>query len=55
MERRGKEDVIHRIRRIEIPTVSVGDGNWEKLADQWKWGGLGDCLRKLAEEDKSIG
>lgn len=55
MERRGKEDVIHRIRRMEIPSVPGGDGGWKKVADQWKWGGVGDGVRKLIREENALG
>lgn len=55
IERRGKEDVLHRINRMEIPPISGGDGGWEKVTDQWKWGSMGDGIRKLIREEKVLG
>lgn len=55
MERKGKNDVFHRICRIEIPPVSGGDGDWERIAEQWKWGSMGDGLRKMIWEAASNG
>lgn len=55
IERRGKEDVLNRIHRMEIPSISSGDGGWEKVADQWKWGSMGDGLRKLIREESALG
>lgn len=52
MERRGKTNVLDRICRIEIPSVSGADGDWERIAGQWKWGSVGDSLRRLIRAAK---
>ncbi|MGN1155638.1 MAG: hypothetical protein ACI4TK_05640 [Agathobacter sp.] len=55
LERKGEQDVLHRIQRMELPTVSGTDGDWKRLYEQWKWGSLGDVLRKIVWEDESRG
>lgn len=47
MERRGKDEVLHRIHRIEISSITGTDRNWERLVEQWKWNSVGDYLRKV--------
>ncbi len=47
MERRGKDKILHRIHRIEIPSVAGADRSWESLVEQWKWNSIGDYLRKV--------
>lgn len=44
--RRGKEDFFHRITRIEIPAFFGSNIEWKKLSHQWRWGNVGDRLRK---------
>lgn len=51
MERRGKDDVLHRITRVEIPAVSGADADWEGIVEQWKWNNVGNVVRKLVWEE----
>lgn len=55
LERKGEQDVLHRVQRMEIPTVSGTSGEWEKLSEQWKWSNLGNSLRKIVWEEKNLG
>ena len=55
LERKGEQDVLHRIQRMELPAVSSTDGDWKKLYEQWKWGSVGDVLRKIIWEEESLG
>lgn len=48
--RRGSEELLHRIRRVETPTVTGEDEDWEILANRWKWEAMGDCVRHLIWE-----
>ena len=55
LERKGEQDVLHRIQRMELPAVSSTDGDWKKLYEQWKWGSVGDVLRKIIWEEETLG
>jgi len=55
LERKGEQDVLHRIQRMEIPSVSCTDMEWDRLVESWKWGSVGDLLRKVINEEKAIG
>ena len=55
LERKGEQDVLHRIQRMEIPSVSCTDMEWDRLIESWKWGSVGDLLRKVINEEKAIG
>ena len=55
VERKGDYSVLHRIQRIEIPSVSGEDKEWRRLCEQWRWSGLGSLLRKIVAEEKEIG
>ncbi len=46
LERRGKVDLFRRITRFEIPTVYSADEDWRKLAERWRWNGVGNTLRQ---------
>lgn len=51
LKERGKEKIADRITRIETPTTMDCYGEWEKIAKQWKWGSIGDLLRKSEWND----
>lgn len=55
MERRGKDDFLHRITRIEVPAVFGADVEWDRVSEQWKWSAVGDVLRKLIREETYLG
>lgn len=55
MERRGKDDIFHRIHRVEVPSILSADASWEGLVEQWKWNNTGDYLRKVIREAGSSG
>lgn len=55
LERKGEQNVLHRIQRIEIPAVSSADEDWRKLSEQWKWGSIGNMLRKIVWEEQALG
>lgn len=55
MERRGENDIFHRIHRVEVPAILCADKTWNYLAEQWKWSGFGDTLRKVVMEEGSSG
>lgn len=55
MERRGKDDFLHRITRIEIPAVSGADADWEGVVEQWKWNNVGNIVRKIIWEETGCG
>ena len=55
MERRGKDDVLHRITRIEVPAVSGADADWEGIVEQWKWNNVGTIVRKIVWEEAGCG
>jgi len=40
---------------MEIPSVSCTDMEWDRLVESWKWGSVGDLLRKVINEEKAIG
>ena len=50
MQKKGKDDVLHRVQRLEISSVLSTDERWDHLAEQWKWSTMGDVLRKLVRE-----
>lgn len=55
MQKRGKDDVLHRIQRIEISSVFHTDERWDQIAEQWKWSVMGDVIRKIAMEVSTRG
>lgn len=55
MERRGKDEFLHRIHRIEVPAVLGTDEDWDNLSEQWKWNAVGNVLRKLIWEETAVG
>ena len=55
MQEKGRDDVLHRIKRIEVATVFDTDGGWDMLVEQWKWNFMGDVLRKIVQEAKRSG
>lgn len=55
LERKGEQDVLYRIQRMEIPSVSCTDMEWDRLIESWKWGNVGGLLRKVMREEKTIG
>ena len=55
MERKGEQDVLHRIQRMEIPTISSSDTDWKKISERWKWGNLGNILGKIVWKEESLG
>lgn len=54
-ERRGEDDVLHRIQRMEIPAVSCTGDDWKKLAKQWRWGELGNLVRNTVMGEEIVG
>lgn len=55
LERKGEQNVLHRIQRMEIPSVSCTDMEWDRLIESWKWSSVGDLLRKVTSEEEAIG
>ena len=53
--RQGKEELVQRMRRIEIPSNSNREASWSSLAEKWSWGPLGELLREEAERGKIRG
>jgi len=53
--RQGKEDLLQRIRRIEIPSISNRETSWRTLVEKWSWGPLGELLRQEAERKQKHG
>ena len=54
-ERKGEQSVLHRIQRIEIPSISGEDKEWRRLCERWRWSNLGSLLRKIVAKEKPIG
>ena len=48
--RRTCDEFLHRICRIQIPSVTGTEEDWESLANRWKWESPGDQLRHLIRE-----
>lgn len=46
LKKRGNENFLHRITRFEIPAVYSTDESWQQLAENWRWNGIGNQLRK---------
>lgn len=55
LERKENEDVLHRIHRMEVSTVSGTDGDFTRVSQQWKWGPLGESIRKIIWEELNLG
>ena len=53
--RRGEQDVLHRIHRMEIPTISCTDEAYAKLSEQWFWGTVGDAIRRNMQQEVTDG
>lgn len=55
LEKKEAQNVLHRIHRMEVPTVSGTDGDWKRIMEQWRWGQVGDALRKVVLEENEVG
>ena len=55
LERKENADVLHRIHRMEVSTVSGTDGDFKRVSQQWKWGPLGESIKTIILEERSLG
>jgi hypothetical protein len=53
--KQGKEILLQKIRKIEIPTNSNREMTWRALVEKWNWGQIGTLLRQGIEKEKSYG
>ncbi|MBQ8518857.1 MAG: hypothetical protein IJ455_04510 [Agathobacter sp.] len=55
ISRQGKEELLQRMRRIEIPSAFNHEINGMTLVEKWSWGPLGELLRQEAERKQNHG
>ena len=55
LSRLGKETLLQRIKRIELPTLSERTVSWNALPEKWSCGHLGEQLRRMMEKEKVHG
>ncbi|MCD7709403.1 MAG: hypothetical protein LUI02_05965 [Clostridiales bacterium] len=46
-ERHGGEELVGKIREIDVPIVGSPSATCERLVEQWKWNELGDSIRGM--------
>lgn len=55
LSRQGRDTLVQRISKIQIPMTSRKETSWRSLADKWNWGSLGEELRRGLEKEETYG
>lgn len=53
LSRHGKENLLQKIKKVEIPKSSGREGSWNALAEKWSWDPLGELLRQTSREGEN--
>lgn len=55
LERSGKEELLCRIKRVELPIVPSADSGWRGIAEKWYWNAFGERMRQMLNEENAYG
>ena len=55
LEKHGNQNMVQKLRQIQIPIMASPVISCERLVEQWKWNEFGDSIRKLMPGVMSVG
>lgn len=55
LEKHGNQNMVQKLRQIQIPIMASPVISCERLVEQWKWNEFGDSIRKLMPGVISVG
>ncbi len=55
MEKKGYTGITDRITKVDIPIMTTPATSCERVIEQWKWGELGDMIRRMTSEVAQVG
>lgn len=55
IRRKGEDELLEKISRIELPPLSGPISSCERLVEQWKWNEFGDLIRRMTQKAVSLG
>ena len=51
LKRQGKADLVEQMTCIEVPYWIEKNDSWKKTIQQWRWGEIGDQVRRYIQAE----
>lgn len=55
IQRREHTQLLQKIKRLHVPSVSSIGGSWKTVLEKWRWSFLGESLRQMISEERKHG